>query len=184
MVVLVVSSLMVLLPVTWAGAQTASSSVQNITQNGVTMQFDYSPSMPIINNYTQLSFNLINTTTGNPVKNYVASVTIGNVVGFTGGSGYYNFSKIAISNGNFSVNYAFPNDGLFPVYFRADYPTSAYGPGAPIAIGEFKVIVPAPSVLPSDSNTIIYIGIGIAAVGGGVAVMLMQKRKSGTTSSV
>lgn len=179
--VLVAISITIMMPTSGAHAQLQNNTVQQVTQNGVIMQFDYSPSSPIINNYTQLSFNVINSTTGRPLREYIASVTVGNVVGFTGGSGYYNFSKIAVPNGNFTVSYAFPNDGLFPVFFRADYPTSAYGPGAPIAIGEFKVIVPAPSVLPSDSNTIIYIGIGIAAVGGGVAVVLMQKRKASPT---
>ncbi|MGI0047892.1 MAG: hypothetical protein ACREBB_12030, partial [Nitrosotalea sp.] len=175
---LTVISITTILPTSLAHAQIQNETVQQMTQNGVIMQFDYSPSSPIINNYTQLSFNVINTTTGEPLKNYIASVTVGNVVGFTGGSGYYNFSKIAVQNGNFTVRYAFPNDGLFPVYFRADYPTSAYGPGAPIAIGEFKVIVPAPSLFPSDS-TMIYIVIGIAAVGVGVAIVVIQKRKSG-----
>lgn len=179
--ILIIISLTTLTPISFVHAQIQNSTAQNMTQNGVMMQFDYSPSSPIINNYTRLSFNVINMTTGKPVQNYIGSVTIGNVVGFTGGSGYYNFSKITVPNGNFTVSYAFPNDGLFPIFFRADYPTSAYGPGSPIAIGEFKVIVPAPSVFPSDSNTIIYIGVGIAAVGGGVAVVLMQKKKAGTT---
>ncbi|MDE1830508.1 MAG: hypothetical protein KGI25_09315 [Thaumarchaeota archaeon] len=154
-----------------------TSPVQQVTQNGATLQFSYSPSSPAINGFTTLEFSVINATTGKMVQNYVASVTVSNVVGFTGGSGYYNFSKITVTNGSFSVNYAFPNDGLFPVFFRADYPTSEYGPGSPIAIGEFKVIVPPPQVGPSDSTTI-YVGIGIAvAAGGGAAVVIMMKRK-------
>ena len=157
-----------------------SSPLQQVTQNGVTMQFEYSPSNPTINDYTTLMFSVINSTTGRPVQNYVGSVTVGNVVGFTGGSGYYNFSKITVTNSSFSVNYAFPNDGLFPIFFRADYPTSIYGPGSPIAIGEFKVIVPPPQVIPSD-NTMIYVGIGVAAaVGGGIAAVIVMKRKPTT----
>ena len=156
-----------------------SSPLQQVTQNGVTMQFQYSPPNPTINDYTTLMFSVINSTTGKPVQNYVGSVTVGNVVGFTGGSGYYNFSKIAVTNGSFSVNYAFPNDGLFPIFFRADYPTSIYGPGSPIAIGEFKVIVPPPQVIPTD-NTMIYVGIGIAAAAGGVVAVIMMKRKPTT----
>ncbi len=155
------------------------SPVQNVTQNGVTMQFEYSPPSPSIDNYTTLIFYMINDTTGQPVQNYVASVTVSNVAGFTGGSGYYNFSKISVTNGrSFSVNYAFPNDGLFPIFFRADYPTSIYGPGAPIAIGEFKVLVPPPQVLPSGGdNTWLYVGIGIAAAAGGAAVVILMRKK-------
>ena len=154
-----------------------NSPVQQITQNGVIMQFEYSPSSPTINNYTTFMFSMINSTTGIPVQNYVGSVTIGNSAGFAGGSGYYNFSKIEVPNGSFTVNYTFPNDGIFPVFFRADYPTAIYGSGSLIAIGSFKVIVPPPQLLPSD-NTMIYVGIGIAvAVGGGVTIVIMKKKK-------
>lgn len=154
-----------------------NSPVQQVTQNGVTMQFEYSPSSPTINNYTTFMFSMINSTTGRPVQNYVGSVTIGNVIGFTGGSGYYNFSKITVPNGSFSVNYTFPNDGIFPVIFRADYPTPIHGSRSLIAIGVFKVIVPPPQILPTD-NTLIYVGIGIAvAAGGGAAIVIMKKRK-------
>ena len=166
--------MLALLPV--AHGQARNSTVQQFTQNGVTMQFNYLPTNPIINNYTTLMFSVINSTDGKPVENYIAYVTIGNVVGFTGGSGYYKFSNIAVTNGRFSVNYEFPNDGLFPVFFRADYPTSAYGPDSPIAIGEFKVVVPAPAVLPSD-NTMIYVIIGVAVAVGGAVAAIMTKRK-------
>lgn len=158
-----------------AYGQTGNNTVQQFAQNGVIMQFRYVPSSPIINNYTTLMFNVINSTDGKPVE-YVAFVTIGNVVGFTGGSGHYNFSNIMVTDGRFSVNYAFPNDGLFPVYFRANYPTSAYGPDSPIAIGEFKVVVPAPSVLPGD-NTFVYVGIGAAAAAGCAVAVVIMKRK-------
>ncbi|HJT10737.1 MAG TPA: hypothetical protein VJ771_08135 [Candidatus Nitrosotalea sp.] len=166
-----------IVPVVYSAHAQESSPLQQATQNGVTMQFQYSPPSPTINDYTTLMFSVINSTTGKLIQNYAGSVTVGNVAGFTGGSGYYNFSKIAVTNGSFSVNYAFPNDGLFPIFFRADYPTSIYGPDSPIAIGEFKVIVPPPQVIPTD-NTMIYVGIGIAAaVGGGVTVVIIMKRK-------
>ena len=161
-----------------AFAQSDSSALQKETQNGAIMQFYYSPAQPTINDYTTLTFSLVNASTGKPVQNYVGFVTVGNVVNYIGGSGYYNFSSIKVSNGTFSVKYAFPNDGLFPVFFRANYPTSAFGPGSPIGIGEFKVIVPAPQVLPSG-NTMTYVGIGIAAAAGGAATVILMRRKPG-----
>lgn len=153
-----------------------TSPVQQVTQSGVTMKFWFSPSSPKINDYTTLMFSMTNSTTGELVQNYVGSITIGNVAGFTGGSGYYNFSKIVVTNGNFSVNYAFPNDGIFPVFFRADYPTPIYGSSSLITVGTFQVIVP-PQTPPID-NTMIYVGIGIAiTVGVVAAVIIMNKRK-------
>ena len=176
-----VFSLSSLLSTHSAHAQADSSPMQQQTQNGATMQFHYSPSSPPINAYTTLTFSLVNASTGKPIQNYVGFVTVGNVVNYTGGSGYYNFSSINVTNGTLSVTYAFPNDGLFPVFFRANYPSSVYGPGSPIAIGEFKVYVPPPQVFPSD-NTMIYVGIGIAvAAGGGAsAIILMRRRPSST----
>jgi hypothetical protein len=160
-----------------ANAQVGGSPVQQIQQNGITMQFSYYPSSPVINDYTNLTFNVVNTTTGVPMQNFVASVTVSNVVNFTGGSGYYNFSSITVPNGTFSVNYAFPNDGLFPVFLRVNYPTLIYGPNSPIAIGEFKVFVPVQNAIPSNDNTFIYVGIAIAAAGAGAGIVIMQKRK-------
>ncbi|MDE1873245.1 MAG: hypothetical protein KGH99_07195, partial [Thaumarchaeota archaeon] len=154
-----------------------NSPMQQVTQSGVTMQFTYSPSSPKINDYTTLMFSMINSTTGKQVQNYVGSVTIGNVVGFTGGSGYYNFSKITVTNGTFSVSYAFPNDGVFPVFFRADHSTPIYGSGSLITVGVFKVIVP-PQASSSDDNTMIYVVIGVAvAAGGGTVIVIIKKRK-------
>lgn len=160
-----------------ANAQLGASAVQQIQQNGIIMQFSYYPSSPVINDYTNLTFNVINATTGKPLQNFIASVTVGNVVNFTGGSGYYNFSSINVPNGNFSVSYAFPNDGLFPVFLRANYPSSIYGPNSPIAIGEFKVFVPVQNPVSTNDNTLVYVGVAIAAAGTGIGIVLMQKRK-------
>ncbi|HJW20702.1 MAG TPA: hypothetical protein VJ571_09135 [Candidatus Nitrosotalea sp.] len=152
-----------------------TSPVQQVTQSGVTMQFSFSPSSPKINDYTTLMFSMINSTTGKQVQNYIGSITIGNVAGFTGGSGYYNFSKIAVTNGNFSVNYAFPNDGTFPVFFRADYPTSSYGSSGLITVGVFQVFVPAQA--PPIDNTMIYVGIVVAAGAIGGTIIFMKRKK-------
>ncbi len=152
-----------------------TSPVQQVTQSGVTMKFWFSPSSPKINDYTTLMFSMINSTTGEQVQNYVGSITIGNVAGFTGGSGYYNFSQIVVPNGNFSVSYAFPNDGTFPVFFRADNPTSINGSSGLITVGVFQVFVPAQT--PPIDNTMIYVGIVVAAAAIGGTVFLMKRKK-------
>lgn len=158
-------------------AQLVGSPVQQVSLHGITMQFNYYPQSPTIDNYTTLSFNVLNSTTHKPLQNFVASVTVGNVAGFTGGSGYYNFSRINVAGGNFSVNYTFPNDGLFPIYFRVDSPASINGSSSPIAITEFKVIVPVQNPISNNDTTIIYAGIAIAAAGVGAGIVIIQKRK-------
>jgi hypothetical protein len=160
-----------------AYAQLVGSTVQQVSQHGIIMQFNYYPQSPIISNYTMLSFNVLNSTTNKPLQNFVASVTVGNVVGFTGGSGYYNFSRINVVDGNFSVNYAFPNDGIFPIYLRVGNPI-INGTSSPIGIAEFKVIVPVLNPISNDDITIIYVGIAITAAGVGVGIVIMQKRKA------
>lgn len=152
-----------------------TSPVQQVTKSGVTMKFWFSPSSPKINDYTTLMFSMTNATTGKQVQNYVGSITIGNVAGFTGGSGYYNFSQIIVPNGNFSVNYAFPNDGTFPVFFRADHPTSISGSSGLITVGVFQVFVPAQT--PPIDNTMIYVGIVVAAGAIGGTVIFMKRKK-------
>lgn len=158
-----------------AQAQLESSPVQQYgPEHGMMMQFSYNPPSPTINGFTTLTFNVLNSTTQQPLQNFVATVMVGNVVNFTGGSSLYNFSNITVPNGNFSVNYAFPNDGTFPVYLRVDTQNS-------ISIARFQVLVPPPNVGPSSDYTMIYIGIAIAAVGAGVGIMMTQRRKTKTT---
>ena len=158
-----------------AYAQIEGSAVQQYgPEHGIAMQFSYYPANPTINGFTTFTFNVINSTTQQPLQNFVASVMVGNVINFTGGSSYYNFSKITVPDGNFSVNYAFPNDGTFPVYLRVDTPST-------ISIARFQVLVPPPNVVPSNDYTMIYVGIAIAAVGAGVGIIMTQRRKIKTT---
>jgi hypothetical protein len=158
-----------------ADAQLESSPTQEHTgpERGLLMQFSYSPASPAINSFTTLSFNVLNSTTDKPLQNFAARVTVGNVVNFTGGSGYYNFSSIQVPDGNFSVNYAFPNDGIFPIFLRVDTPTI-------IDVAKFQVNVPPPTVIPSNDYTMIYVGIAIAAAGAGVGIAMILRRKTKT----
>jgi hypothetical protein len=153
-------------------AQLEGSAVQQFgPEHGITMQFSYYPANPTINSFTTFTFNVTNSTTQEPLQNFVATVMVGNVVNFIGGSSFYNFSKITVPNGNFSVNYAFPNDGTFPVYLRVDTPST-------ISVARFQVFVPPPNVIPSNDYTMIYVGIAIAAGGAGIGIVMMQKRKT------
>ena len=152
-------------------AQIESSPIQQQeSPHGITMQFSYMPPIPAINGFTTFQFNVINSTKNQLLQNYTATVIVGNVAGFTGGSSYYNFSKIVVPNGNFSVNYAFPNDGTFPINLRVD--TANY-----IDVGRFQVIVPPPTNAISGGN-LIYIGAGVAAAGAVAGVVIMLARKS------
>ena len=77
-------------------------------------------------------------------------------------------------SGNFSVNYAFPNEGTFPVNLRVD--TTNY-----IDIGRFQVVVPLPTnAISGGDNSIIYIGAVVAAAGVGVGVAIIMRRKPPT----
>jgi len=155
-------------------AQLESSPVQQYgPEHGMMIQFSYNPPSPTINGFTTLTFNVLNSTTQQPLQNFVATVMVGNVVNFTGGSSLYNFSDITVPNGNFSVNYAFPNDGTFPVYLRVDTPSS-------ISIARFQVLVPPVNIVPGNDYTMIYVGIAIAAVGAGVGIVLTRKKTKTT----
>ena len=153
-----------------AHAQLDGSPIQQYgPEHGTMMQFNYYPANPTINGFTTLTFNVLNSTTQTPLQNFVASVMVGNVVNFTGGSSYFNFSKIAVPNGNFSVNYAFPNDGTFPVYLRVDTPST-------ISVARFQVLVPPQTIVPSNDYTLIYIGIAVAAVSAGIGIAITRRK--------
>jgi len=175
--VLLVTLMVMSFPPHSVHAQLVNGTAQQVSQHGIIMQFNYYPQSPVINNYTMLSFNVLNSTTNQPLQNFVASVAVGNVVGFSGGSGYYKFSGINVADGNFSVNYAFPNDGLFPIFLSVNNPT-VNGPSSPIGIAEFKDTVPVQNPISNDNTTIIYVVIAIAVAGVVAGIVITQKMKS------
>jgi hypothetical protein len=114
------------------------SKIQELTDNndGIKILFTYEPEKPIIDTFTKLSFS-IQDLEGNHIKNVKASVTV------TNGQRLFKFQNITAINGDFYVEYIFPDDGTHQVITRIDTKTT-------IIPASFSVFVPhqsPPSIL-------------------------------------
>ena len=106
------------------------SRVQEITDNsdGIKIQFTYEPEKPIIDTFTKLYFS-VQDLEGNHFKDVKASVVV------TNGQRLFKFQNITVTDGDFYVEYIFPDDGTLQVITRIDTKTS-------IIPTSFSVFVP------------------------------------------
>lgn len=117
-------------------------------KNNVDIKFSYLPEKPIIDTFTKLEFSVTNLKTGEHFHDFIARVTV------TNGQRLFKFQNITVRNGDFSVDYIFPDDGTHQVLLRID--TKEF-----IQPASFQVFVPhqsPPSILnpfptsPGSSN--------------------------------
>jgi hypothetical protein len=143
-------------------------------ENNVKVQFTYLPQTPIIDTPTQLKFNIQNLQTGTPLRNLVARVVI--VTNSSGQERSFKFTNITAPNGSFSVNYLFPDTGVYQVISRTyskDVPTLA----------SFKVLVPLQPFGVINTNNInpLILPAGLVGIVGAIVVVsfliMMRKRK-------
>ena len=153
------------------------SKIQEITDNndGIKILFTYEPEKPIIDTFTKLYFS-VQDLEGNHFKDVKASVVV------TNGQRLFKFQNITVTDGDFYVEYIFPDDGTHQVITRIDTKTS-------IIPASFSVFVPHqappsmlnPFPLPPDGkyslgiivSIILAIAIPIIAV---VALIIVIKK--------
>ena len=143
-------------------------------ENNVKVQFTYLPQTPIIDTPTQLKFNIQNSQTGTPLRNLVARVVI--VTNSSGQERSFKFTNITAPNGSFSVNYLFPDTGVYQVISRI------YSKDASI-LASFKVPVPIQPFGVINTNNInpLILPAGLVGIVGAIVVVsfliIMRKRK-------
>jgi len=143
-------------------------------ENNVKVQFTYLPQTPIIDTPTQLKFNIQNSQTGTPLRNLVARVVI--VTNSSGQERSFKFTNITAPNGSFSVNYLFPDTGVYQVISRI------YSKDASI-LASFKVPVPIQPFGVINTNNInpLIFPAGLVGIVGVIVVVsfliMMKKRK-------
>jgi hypothetical protein len=128
------------------------------------IQFAYKPEKPIIDSFTTLQFSVTNLQSGQHIGDSLAQVTV------TNGQRLFKFQNIITQNGDFSVDYIFPDDGTHQVLLRLDNNDSIW-------IASFEVFVPhqtPPNILDNQSNIIIAIGILIAVAV--ITIIMLKKR--------
>ena len=156
--------------------------------DGVKILFTYQPERPIIDTFTKLEFSVINSTNNEKLKDFDARVVV------TNGQRLFKFENISVPNGDFSVEYIFPDDGTHQVLTRIDKGTSVR------VLSSFNVFVPhqaPPSILnpfPSPPGTesgedpgillskILAIAFPVAGVIGLILLFRMGKTKPRKTT--
>lgn len=126
----------ILPPVTYSQPSSNVTSPLNETQDWVSQKdavkilFTYQPERPIIDTFTKLEFSVINMTNNENLKDFDARVVV------TNGQRLFKFENITVRDGDFSVEYIFPDDGTHQVITRIDK-------GADVQVlASFNVFVP------------------------------------------
>ena len=142
-------------------------------ENNAKIIFTYEPHSPVIGNPTGLLFNVQDLRTGDQIKNIHARIIIAN------GQKIFKIADIASSNGDLSINYAFPDSGSYQVISKIDSENLA-------ALSSFKVLVP-PQVLSSGfksfSMLMLYYVTPITSAAAGIAVYLVYKKPQHNTTN-
>jgi hypothetical protein len=99
-------------------------------KDAVKILFAYQPERPIIDTFTKLEFSIINMTNNENLKDFDARVVV------TNGQRLFKFENITVQDGDFLVEYIFPDDGTHQVITRIDK-------GADVQVlASFNVFVP------------------------------------------
>ena len=127
-----------------------TSSPLNKTQEWISQKddvkvlFTYQPERPVIDTFTKLEFSVINLTNNENLKDFDARVVV------TNGQRLFKFENITVTDGDFSVEYLFPDDGTHQVITRVDKDAAVQ------VLASFNVFVPhqaPPSLLNPFPNT-------------------------------
>ena len=157
----------------------------------IKIQFAYEPEKMNINTLTNLKFSILNLTTNEHIKNFLARIVV------TEGLEVFKFDGIMVSNGDFSVNHSFVNYGAHQVIVRVNTNSS-------ITLASFDVIIPSyqsslsspiltdsiKSNLDSDKSTqnfitYLIIGVGVAiSVGMTIILMSILKKKNNSSTYI
>ena len=150
----------------------------------IKVQFGYDRENININTLTNLKFSVLNLTTEEHNKNFLARVVV------TDGLEVFRFDNITVSDGDFSIKHSFANYGTHQVILRADTNSS-------ITSASFDVAIPSSqsskssstflmdsdkSNLDSDKSsqsftTFIIIGVGLVVSIGMTIILLSILRK-------
>lgn len=137
------------------------------SDNNVRILFSYSPDNPIINTPTELRFTIDDLRTGAAFKNVLVTVII--VGSSNGQQKVVKFSGLSDNKGNYLINYAFPDLGVYQVIMR----TKSNSPNF-ATLASFPITL----ALETSLSNIAIIGITVViavAISGGLVVRYRYK---------
>jgi hypothetical protein len=158
---------------TTALAQTTNSDNNNTQQwidkdNNAKIIFAYDPESPVIGRLTKLSFAVQNLRTGNEIKEKLNARII-----ITNGPDILKITNSTFPEGNFSINYTFPDSGSYQVISKID--SRNYS-----ELASFNVFVPpqaSSSTYKSFVSLMLYYVIPITSSAAGITIYLYHRKK-------
>ena len=140
--------------------------------NNMRIQFNNLPQSPVVDAKTQLRFSVQNITNSKNINDLHARVVV--TTNSSGQMRIFKFENISSSNGDFSVNYFFPDSGVYQVMTRVDTNNLS-------TLGSFKVAVPfqpfGTITAPTPSFSLIIIAGIVIAVAAVSLLLVVQRRQ-------
>ena len=137
-------------------------------ENNAKIIFTYDPESPVIDKFTQLLFGIRDLRTGAEIKQGLHARII-----ITNGRDILKITNSTFTEGNFSINFAFPDSGSYQVISKID--SKNYS-----ELASFSVFVP-PQASSSTSRSFItlmlYYVIPATSTAAGIAIYLSHKKK-------
>lgn len=137
-------------------------------ENNAKIIFTYDPESPIIGQSTKLLFGIQDLRTGAEIKEGLEARLI-----ITNGRDILKIINSTFANGNFSINYAFPDSGSYQIISRID--SKNYS-----ELASFNVFVPSQassSSYKSFVSLMLYYVIPATSSAAGIAIYLSHKKK-------
>jgi hypothetical protein len=151
----------------------------------IKVQFAYDQDKIKINTLTELKFSVLNSTTEEHIKNFLARVVV------TEGSELFGFDNITVNDGDFSVKHSFANYGSNQVILRLDTNSSIIPASFNLIIPSYQSTPSSPFLVNSDRSnldkdntstesftTYLIIGIGVAVSIGMTIILLSIIKKN------
>ena len=153
--------------------------------NNIKVQFAYDQDKIKINTLTDLKFSVLNSTTEEHIKNFLARVVV------TEGSELFGFDNITVRDGDFSVKHSFANYGSHQVILRVDTNSSIIPASFNLIIPSYQSSPSSPFLVDSDKSkldkdntsmksftTYLIIGVGVTvSIGMTIIFLSILKKK-------
>jgi hypothetical protein len=151
----------------------------------IKVQFAYDQDKIKINTLTDLKFSVLNSTTEEHIKNFLARVVV------TEGSELFGFDNITVRDGDFSVKHSFANYGSHQVILRVDTNSSIIPASFNLIIPSYESSPSSPFLVDSDKSkldkdytstksftTDLIIGVGVTvSIGMTIILLSILKKK-------
>ena len=151
----------------------------------IKVQFAYDQDKIKINTLTDLKFSVLNSTTEEHIKNFLARVVV------TEGSELFGFDNITVRDGDFSVKHSFANYGSHQVILRVDTNSSIIPASFNLIIPSYQSSPSSPFLVDSDKSkldkdntstksftTDLIIGVGVTvSIGMTIILLSILKKK-------